>query len=113
MTEFNYSLLEQMGVRELNKLKDAIPDEIAKRMHGDLSALHTELESIAKAKGYTLEEVAAYQSAKQRAPVRPKYRHPTNHELTWTGRGRQPLWVLEWLNSGGEMGGLLIAGGAD
>ena len=30
----------------------------------------------------------------------PKYAHPENPEMTWTGRGRQPNWVKEALASG-------------
>lgn len=30
------------------------------------------------------------------------YRHPENHELTWSGRGRQPKWVEAWLAQEGK-----------
>lgn len=30
--------------------------------------------------------------------VPPKYRHPDNFEQKWTGRGKRPNWVNEWLN---------------
>jgi DNA-binding protein H-NS len=28
------------------------------------------------------------------------YRNPANVAETWTGRGRKPRWVLEWLEAG-------------
>jgi len=32
-----------------------------------------------------------------------KYRHPGNHELEWSGKGRQPKWVEAYLANGGSM----------
>lgn len=32
-----------------------------------------------------------------------KYRHPSNAELCWSGRGRQPAWVANWINDGGTL----------
>ena len=32
-----------------------------------------------------------------------KYRHPGNHELEWSGKGRQPKWVEGYLANGGSM----------
>lgn len=43
------------------------------------------------------------------APEEPttRYRHPDNANQTWTGRGRKPTWVVEWLENGGSMDDLL------
>jgi DNA-binding protein H-NS len=30
----------------------------------------------------------------------PKYRHPQNSTLTWTGMGRKPKWYIKALESG-------------
>jgi len=32
--------------------------------------------------------------------VKPKYQHPDNPQLQWTGRGKKPLWVAELLATG-------------
>ena len=32
-----------------------------------------------------------------------KYRNPTNPELGWTGKGRKPFWVNDFLASGGTL----------
>ena len=32
--------------------------------------------------------------------VPPKYRHPENSEVTWSGRGRTPKWVQEYKDKG-------------
>lgn len=43
-----------------------------------------------------------------RPRVPPKYRHPTNKTLTWTGRGNKPIWVVDYLDEGGDLDTLLI-----
>jgi len=34
---------------------------------------------------------------KQTAAIR--YQHPTDASLHWIGRGRNPMWVEEWISS--------------
>ncbi|MGB8606126.1 H-NS family nucleoid-associated regulatory protein [Bradyrhizobium sp.] len=49
---------------------------------------------------------------KQRRPypkVYPKYRNPERPSETWSGRGRQPHWVIAQLGSGKKVKDLLIA----
>ncbi len=46
---------------------------------------------------------------KPRAKVEPKYRHPQNAELTWSGRGKQPTWLKEALESGLTLEEMLIS----
>lgn len=43
-----------------------------------------------------------------RAKPQPKYCSPTDRALTWTGRGRTPRWVKEWVDSGKSLDDLLI-----
>lgn len=39
-----------------------------------------------------------------KGPAGVRYRHPDQPEtLTWSGRGRKPLWVQEWLDNGGTL----------
>lgn len=40
--------------------------------------------------------------------VKPKYRNPANKAETWTGRGRQPLWLGAALKSGKKRDDFLI-----
>lgn len=45
-----------------------------------------------------------------RSLVKSKYQHPENAAVTWSGRGRKPRWVTEWLNQnpGGDIEDLAI-----
>lgn len=55
----------------------------------------------AKEFGFKLEELIDDAASKsKRATSAPKYRHPENPEVTWTGRGRRPDWIREALESG-------------
>lgn len=45
---------------------------------------------------------------KPKAKAKAKYRNPANHEQTWSGRGRKPLWINEALNSGADITDLEI-----
>jgi DNA-binding protein H-NS len=40
--------------------------------------------------------------------VKPKYRNPEDRSEKWTGRGRQPLWVVAALKSGKKLDDFLI-----
>ena len=42
-------------------------------------------------------------------PVHPKYKNPKNPTESWSGRGKQPLWVREQLKSGKKLDQFLIA----
>ncbi|MCD0493834.1 H-NS histone family protein [Chromobacterium violaceum] len=37
-----------------------------------------------------------------------RYRHPEHENQTWTGRGRKPQWVQDWLNAGGTLEELAV-----
>lgn len=56
-----------------------------------------------KTYGITMKELSELVTGNARghSPVAVKYKHPQNSDLTWTGRGRQPKWMVEYLASGG------------
>jgi len=43
---------------------------------------------------------------KTRKKVAPKYRNPADESQTWTGRGREPLWIKELVEKGAELNDL-------
>lgn len=51
--------------------------------------------------------IGAKKSALKGAKVAPKYRNPSNHEQTWTGRGVSPTWV-QALKAEGKLDSALI-----
>ena len=94
--DINYNELSLEQLKEINKKSAAAIADFENRRKKDAIQKATE---IAKAAGFaSLEDMLAAQPAKQKAE--PKYRHPENPELTWSGRGRRPQWINEALDSG-------------
>jgi DNA-binding protein H-NS len=58
-------------------------------------------------KSTKVKSVGAKKSALKGAKVAPKYRNPSNHEQTWTGRGVSPTWV-QALKAEGKLESALI-----
>lgn len=97
--------ISKLSVAELKALQEKVAVEIQARKATERQEVLNELKALAEAKGFSLEELikAKGAGAKKGTAVRTvavKYRHPENPALAWTGRGRQPAWVVEWLKSG-------------
>ncbi|HBK45089.1 MAG TPA: DNA-binding protein [Xanthomonadaceae bacterium] len=95
---------------------------VAKRT--PIAKVRTQLTKLAKAEGYTVEELfgaakpaRGRQAASKPGPkagrklgkVAPKYRNPANAKETWTGRGKQPRWMAELTAKGKKVEDFLIA----
>ncbi|MFX4296275.1 MULTISPECIES: H-NS family nucleoid-associated regulatory protein [Roseobacteraceae] len=57
---------------------------------------------------YSLAEVVGTDSKPKRTPVAPKYQHPENSAVIWSGRGRKPQWFVDSLNAGKDLSGLTM-----
>lgn len=101
-TDFDKMSLKEM--RDLRtKLDRAINSYEDRRRREALTAI----EEAAKEHGFNLAELTG---SKPRKPgsVAPKYAHPEDPTMTWTGRGRKPRWVQESLDAGKSLDDLLI-----
>ena len=119
----NYS---SWSVDKLNKEIQKIQKIIQTRESRDKKAALAKLVSVARKSGFELHELVDAQSVKKasttstapsagtktkkRGKVAPKYRNPANDTETWTGRGRQPLWVKTLVQSGGSLDDVTIGG---
>ena len=58
----------------------------------------------------TAEDLGLKSGAKKTAAKKgeAKYANPTNIAQTWSGKGRKPAWVEEYLARGGDINSLLI-----
>jgi len=95
--------LSKFSLVELKTILAKIPKEIERRQMDEKANLIKELEEKAAALGFSLAELVGQNSKKKKAVVAIKYRHPKNAELTWSGRGRQPRWVVEFVSNGGSL----------
>jgi DNA-binding protein H-NS len=102
--------LEKMSREELQKLisdaEKALKTVEARRKAEAKRAA----EKAAQEFGFSLDDVIGGGGAKgaKGSKGAPKFAHPENPEKTWTGRGRQPNWVKEWLEKGKSLDDLKI-----
>ena len=88
-----------------------IKREIRCRAKDELAKVNARAAELAK---FVSSDAEADQ-AKDIAPVKkansgaPKYRHPSDDSVTWTGRGKKPKWMQEWIMEGKDPIDLLIA----
>lgn len=94
--------INTISTAELKSLLDAIPQELKRRHKAEKAAILEQMKAQAKAAGYSLEELLGEAAAepKEKKTVAVKYRHPDNSALAWSGRGRTPKWVADWITSG-------------
>lgn len=103
--------LSALTVSQLRDLQQQIPAEIKRRQSKEKQNVLKELRAAAKARGFELEDLVGGTPAKKKAAsgkVKVKYRHPKDATLEWTGRGRQPKWVVEFLAKGGKIEALAV-----
>lgn len=101
--------LDTMSLKELKKLQKEIARAIDTAEQSQKASAREQVEALARKLGYTLAELAEGAHKPKRAPTTPKYRHPENPALTWSGRGRKPQWFVEALAAGTTLKDLAIA----
>ncbi|MXR36643.1 H-NS histone family protein [Craterilacuibacter sinensis] len=99
--------IETLSYPELLQLKSDVESEIAKREQEEKSKARKQILEIARTYGLSVEEVLS-KSVSVRKPVEAKYCHPEHPDMTWTGRGRKPVWVVELLAAGKTLADLAI-----
>ena len=102
--------LDRMSYAELKTIAPMVAMKITEREKAERDAVKAELKALAKSKGFEFDELfgSGAKPAKEKKTVPPKYRNPADATQTWTGRGRKPGWVVEALNSGGNLDDFLI-----
>jgi DNA-binding protein H-NS len=102
--------LEKMSRDELVQLRKDIDKAIKTFEDRQRKEAIAAAEAAARKKGFSLAQLTDGKVKKSRQVNPPKYRHPENPSLTWSGRGRQPAWYKELTEAGTSEEDLLIAG---
>lgn len=113
------SILHEMSLSQISKLMSDIND-IYDEMFNEISALEIaeqekerkiiQLKAMIVEAGIDISELIG-NGVTKRKPVKSKYRlvdHITGRSFEWTGRGRSPLWMVEYETKGGCRDDLLI-----
>lgn len=101
--------LEDMSLSELKSLQKKVTKAIESFEDRQKNQALAALEAKAKEMGFSLSELTgAPQTKGKRKPAAPKYRHPEDDSITWTGKGRQPAWFKQAVTSGVSPDDLLV-----
>ena len=99
--------LSNLSLGDLRNLQEQIKQEMKKREHQDLQKAREQILAIAQSVGVPLKDlISSGRGSKAAASgggtgsVAVRYRHPDDASQQWTGRGRQPKWVKEWVEGG-------------
>jgi len=87
--------LSTLSLEELKKLRKDVQKAIDSFEERQMKKAREELEEKAREMGYSLDELVVAKTRKKRAPAKPKYRHPDQPGVTWSGRGRPPKWITQ------------------
>ncbi len=102
--------LEKMSLDELKNLRKELDKAIAGYEARQRRAALAAAEAAAREAGFSLSELTAgVKSSRKSSSAPPKYRHPENPALTWSGRGRQPSWFRDLTKEGTAREDLEIA----
>ena len=97
-----------LSLAELKQLQKDVAKAIAGFEDRKKAEARAALEAQAKEMGYTLAELVGVVVPRKRAEAAPKFRHPENADVTWSGRGRKPRWFSAHLAAGKSSDSLKI-----
>lgn len=96
--------LNAFSLAELKQLHKDVTKAIDGYEERQRTEARNALEAQAREMGFTLSDLVEPARRKNARKVNPpKFRHPENEELTWSGRGRRPDWINEILSNGGSL----------
>lgn len=104
--------ISNLSVEELRKLTAEAEALIESKKDEAVEEAYNQIIKIAESAGMTLEQFIEYGSHKRkkttRKAVEPRYRNKSNSAETWTGRGKQPRWLVAELDKGAKLEDFLI-----
>lgn len=101
--------LEALSLKDLKHLQKEVAKSISSFEDRKKAEARAALEEAAREMGFSLNQLVDSEGKTKRAPAAAKYQHPENTDLTWSGRGRKPLWFVEALKDGKTAEDLAIA----
>jgi DNA-binding protein H-NS len=108
--------LSNLSLGDLRNLQEQVKQEMKKREQQEVQKAREQIIAIAQSVGLPLKDLmSANARGGKAAPagggtgsVAVSYRNPDNSSQQWTGRGRQPKWVKEWVEGGKSLDSLRV-----
>ncbi|ENU90712.1 H-NS histone family protein [Acinetobacter vivianii] len=104
--------ISELSVEDLKRLQAEAEALIASKKDQAIEDAYNQIVAIAEGIGFSVEELLEVGEQKRkkttRKAVEPRYRNKSNTEETWTGRGKQPRWLVAELEKGAKLEDFLI-----
>ena len=104
--------ISKLSVEELKRLQVEAEALIVSKKDQAIEDAYDQIVAIADGLGFSIEELLELGEQKRkkttRKAVEPRYRNKNNPEQTWTGRGKQPRWLVAELEKGANLEDFLI-----
>lgn len=102
--------LSKFSAAELRQLQEDIKQALKEQEQQERAKAREQIMQIAQNAGIPLKDLlaAAATRSTKGSTVAVRFRHPSNGSQQWTGRGRQPAWVKEWVDSGKSLDDLRV-----
>ncbi len=85
---------------ELKELVKNVQALISKREEQRRDEVAAKIKELAESAGLTVEISGAEKTKSKRRKLIPKFRHPSDQSLVWSGIGAKPKWLREMEKSG-------------
>ncbi|MDS1057940.1 H-NS histone family protein [Acinetobacter baumannii] len=104
--------ISELSVEELKRLQEEAEALIASKKDQAIEDAYNQIIEIAENVGFSVEQLLEFGAQKRkkttRKSVEPHYRNKNNAEETWTGRGKQPRWLVAEIEKGAKLEDFLI-----
>ncbi|ENG7912696.1 H-NS histone family protein [Acinetobacter baumannii] len=104
--------IENLSIEELKNLQEEAEALIASKKDQAIVDAYNQIIEIAENTGFSVEQLLEFGAQKRkksaRKSVEPRYRNKSNPEETWTGRGKQPKWLVAEIEKGAKLEDFLI-----
>ena len=111
LQDLSKRLARELKVKEIQKEKDSHRKEreerreVMKKVREMMIAHKLTVDELQASRA---KRAAKGEGRKSASKSPPKYRNPDDHTQTWTGKGRKPGWLLNALNRGDSLEGMMI-----
>jgi DNA-binding protein H-NS len=96
--------VEKMGLKDLLDLEIRVRKAISVAKERERADVKHKIAALAENAGFSVTELfGAGRGGAKGGKVAVKYVNPDNKSETWTGRGRQPRWLVSKLSKGGKI----------
>lgn len=104
--------IDGLNIDQLQELTEKAQVLIEQKKREKVDTAYQQLVDIAQSVGLTLDELIAHGQQSKKTVVKrtvaARYRNPEDKDQTWTGRGKQPRWVVDALAQGKTLDDLAI-----